>query len=41
MRILIIEDNTSIAENISLYFIAKGYQTAIATDGEEAFDMIA
>lgn len=40
MKILIIEDNTSIAENISLYLIAKGYHTDIAPDGERAFDMI-
>jgi DNA-binding response OmpR family regulator len=38
--ILIIEDNTSIAENIALYLTAKGYHTEIAHDGERAFDMI-
>jgi two-component system OmpR family response regulator len=40
MRILIVEDNISIAENISLYLIAKGYHIDIAHDGERAFDMI-
>ncbi|MBP9779241.1 response regulator transcription factor [Candidatus Gracilibacteria bacterium] len=40
MKILIIEDNTSIAENISLYLQAKGYSTDIAFNGEQAFDMI-
>jgi DNA-binding response OmpR family regulator len=39
-KILIIEDNKTIAENISLYLTAKGYQTSIAHDGEQAFDMI-
>jgi two-component system OmpR family response regulator len=40
MKILIIEDNASIAENISLYLIAKWYHTDIAPDGEQAFEMI-
>lgn len=40
MKILIIEDNTTIAENISLYLIAKWYHTDIASDGESAYDMI-
>lgn len=40
MKILIIEDNTSIAENISLYLIAKNHHTDIAPNGERAFDMI-
>jgi DNA-binding response OmpR family regulator len=39
-HILIIEDNTSIAENIALYLTAKGYHTEAAHDGERAFDMI-
>jgi len=40
MKILIIEDNSTIAENISLYLIAKWYHANIASDGERAFDMI-
>ena len=40
MHILIIEDNTTISENISLYLTAKGYHTDIASDGERAFDML-
>lgn len=39
-KILIIEDNATIAENISLYLTAKWYETSIAHDGEIAFDMI-
>jgi two-component system, OmpR family, response regulator QseB len=39
-KILIIEDNKIIAENISLYLTAKWYQSSIAHDGEEAFDTI-
>jgi DNA-binding response OmpR family regulator len=39
-KILIIEDNSSISENISLYLTAKWYLTEIASDGERAFDMI-
>ncbi len=39
-KILIIEDNIAIAENIALYLGAKGYHTEIAHDGERAFDMI-
>ena len=39
-KILIIEDNQSISENIALYLRAKGYHADIAHDGEQAFDMI-
>lgn len=39
-HILIIEDNTTIAENIALYLEAKNHRSAIAPDGEKAFDMI-
>lgn len=38
--ILIIEDNVTISENIALYLEAKNHRTAIASDGEKAFDMI-
>jgi two-component system OmpR family response regulator len=39
-HILIIEDNSTISENISLYLESKNHRTAIAPDGEKAFDMI-
>lgn len=40
MHILIIDDNRTITENISLYLQAKSYVASIAHDGEMAFDMI-
>ncbi len=40
MRILIIDDNRTITENISLYLKNKWYDTAVAYNGEIAFDMI-
>lgn len=40
MHILIIDDNPEITENISLYLSSKGYDTSIASHGEEAFEMI-
>ena len=40
MRILIIDDNHTITENISLYLSNKWYDTAVAYHGEMAFDMI-
>ena len=39
-KILIIEDNPTISENIALYLEAKNHHTAIASDGEKVFDMI-
>ena len=40
MRILIIDDNQEITENISLYLRSKGFDTDIAPNGSQAFDMI-
>lgn len=40
MKILIIDDNQTIRENISLYLTSKGYITKTASDGEVAIDMI-
>ena len=40
MHILIIDDNRTITENISLYLKAKWHTASIAYDGEMAFDMI-
>ncbi len=40
MKILVIEDNITIAENISLYLTAKWYSVDMVHDGERAFDMI-
>ncbi len=40
MHILIVDDNPEITENISLYLKSKGYETSIASDGEQAFDII-
>ena len=40
MHILIIDDNPEITENISIYLRMKGYDTTIASNGEEAFDNI-
>lgn len=40
MKILIIDDNPVITENISLYLTAKWYDTSIAKNGAVAFDMI-
>lgn len=40
MKILIIDDNQTIRENISLYLTRKGYTTQTASDGEVAIEMI-
>ena len=40
MKILTIDDNTVIWENISLYLKSKWYDAKIAKNGEIAFDMI-
>ncbi len=40
MHILIIDDNPEITENISIYLQSKWYETSIASDWEQAFDMI-
>ena len=40
MRILIIDDNRTITENIALYLENRGFETAQAHNGEEAFDRI-
>lgn len=40
MKILIIDDNQTIRENISLYLTSKGYITKTAPDGEVAIDLI-
>ncbi len=40
MNILIIEDNPTISENISLYFEAKWHFPRVAKNGAIAFDMI-
>lgn len=40
MKILIIDDNITITENISLYLRNKWYDARVANNGEKAFDMI-
>ena len=40
MHILIIDDNRTITENISLYLKARWHTPSMAYDGEMAFDMI-
>ena len=37
MRILVVEDEPTIASNVSTALEASGYQTRVATDGEEAW----
>lgn len=37
MRILVVEDEPTIANNVSTALEASGYQTRVATDGEEAW----
>lgn len=40
MHVLIIDDNPEITENISLYLRSQWFDTDIASNGSEAFDMI-
>lgn len=40
MKILIIDDNNTIRENIALYLRNKWYDSRVANNGEKAFDMI-
>ena len=40
MKILIVEDETSIAEVVSAYAKRDGYETVIASDGLEALEIL-